>query len=108
MEVIEMSYLVISKISKAKEFFADMSDFSDKVNELKTPEVDLLIDNAMITGDLLSRTYGFSESGENFVATISSNWLSQETYEKYHSLDPSVYQIGTFESKGYEFDTILP
>ena len=66
----KMSYLVITKISKDKEFFADLSDFADKVNSIKTPEVDLILDNAVLTGDLLSRTYGFQEEATEYLGKI--------------------------------------
>ena len=103
-----MSYLVITKISKDKEFFADLSDFADKVNSIKTPEVDLILDNAVLTGDLLSRTYGFQEEATEYLAVVSSNWLSEDVYENYRAKDDSKQQAVEFEEKGYAFETILP
>jgi hypothetical protein len=108
MEDKEMSYLVISKISKAKSDFPDIGEFIEFVNAIKTEDADRVLDNAMITGDLISRTYGFSEDSGNFVTTISSNWLSQQIYESYHNQKVSIRQREIFESQGFNFETILP
>lgn len=108
MEEKEMSYLVISKISKAKSDFPDLGEFIEIVNAIKTDEADKTIDNAMITGDLISRTYGFSEDVNNFIATVTSNWISQEVYEDYRGKKASVEQRSMFESQGFQFETVLP
>ena len=80
----------------------------DKVNSIKTPEVDLILDNAVLTGDLLSRTYGFQEEATEYLAVVSSNWLSEDVYENYRAKDDSKQQAVEFEEKGYAFETILP
>lgn len=103
-----MAYLVTTEITKAQAGFTDIDDFAVQLQTERGASVASLLDAAVISGDLVSTSTAYVAEGDDFKATISSDWLDQSTYDT-HAADPdAVSEVAAVESAGYALVISVP
>lgn len=96
-----MAYLVTTEITKAKADFTDIDDFAAQLQTQRGAEVEAILDTALVDGDLISTLTEYAEDGDDYKATITSDWLDQSTYDTNVALPESVSELAAVETAGY-------
>ena len=96
-----MAYLVVTDITKAQADFTDIDDFAAQLQTERGAAVAALLDTALGNGDLVTTSTVYAEDGDDFKATITSDWLDQLTYDTHAADSESVSEIATVEAAGY-------